>query len=297
MFQSASACSVFLYFWQPASALSGGCSKPAINCANNTMTNSLNQDKVTSAPIDAATVILIRDNNSRLEVLLLCRGNSKTVMNKAWVFPGGKVDNADFDQEPHVLMKLSAAPQALLSEEALDTRKACGLFYAATRETFEETNVQLDVSEVHPWSRWITPNEPSMMKKRFDARFFVAQLPDGAVAVHDGSEATDSKWLTPQQALHEYLSHTIALAPPQIMTLLALCAHGSTAACIKHANATPTYCIQPQVIKDGPDRRTLLYPGDPEHSDSQQLMPGPTRLVWKDGHFEPDTGFEQFLIG
>ena len=259
------------------------------------MTNSLNQDKVTSPPIDAATVILLRDNNQQLEVLLLCRGNSKTVMNKAWVFPGGKVDNSDFEHQAQVLSKVSAPPQMLLAEEDLESAKACALFFAATRETFEETNVRLDVSAVHPWSRWVTPNEPSMMKKRFDARFFVAALPDGETAVHDGSEATDSMWVTPQQALLDYLAHNITLAPPQIMTLLALCAHKSTVSCIDKANATPTYCIQPQVIKTGTNERTLLYPGDPAHSDPQKMMPGPTRLIWMDGHFAPANGFDEYL--
>jgi 8-oxo-dGTP pyrophosphatase MutT (NUDIX family) len=140
------------------------------------MTNTLNDETISTPPRDAATVILIKDGAAGLEVLLLCRGNSRTVMNQAWVFPGGKVDDADFEHEAEVLSQLSAQPQNLLAED-IPVKKACALFQAAVRETSEETSVVLTAGAVHPWSRWITPNEPSMMKKRFDARFFVAALP------------------------------------------------------------------------------------------------------------------------
>jgi hypothetical protein len=41
--------------------------------------------------------------------------------------------------------------------------------------------------------------------------------------------------------------------------------------------------------------RTLCYPGDPRHSVSQRAMPGPTRLRFVAGRFEPTHGFEEFL--
>ncbi len=258
------------------------------------MTTELNHEKVTTPPTDAATVILLRDGDNGLETLLLCRGNSRTVMNKAWVFPGGKVDTHDYTTDS-ALSSLPASAADMLNEPELDDQKACALFRAACRETHEETGVQLQLSELIPWSRWITPNEPSMMKKRFDARFFIARIPAGQSAVHDGTEATDSIWQSPRSALHAYLNHDMTLAPPQIMTLVALCAHPDTASCLTHALNTPTYCIQPGVIKTDDGNRTLLYPGDPQHEDPTQHMPGPTRLLWKNGHFEPESGFDKWL--
>lgn len=258
------------------------------------MADELNNDIVTAAPTDAATVILLRDGANGLEVLLLCRGKSKTVMNKAWVFPGGKLDPADFDIQ-NAASDLPRAPSDMLNEPETDTPKGWALFNAACRETLEETGVELQVNQLIPWSRWITPNEPSMMKKRFDARFFVATLPDGQTAVHDGSEATDSAWHTPRSALHAYLDHSMTLAPPQIMTLIALCSHMDSQSCLSHALNTSTYCIEPGVIKTDDGNRTLLYPGDEQHSNPDKLMPGPTRLLWKDGHFEPEAGFEKWL--
>lgn len=258
------------------------------------MTNSLNHESITDAPADAATVILLRDSDVGLQTLLLCRGNSKTVMNNAWVFPGGKIDTADFRDHSFA----SALPQpaaVMLNEPELGELLACALFNTACRETLEETGVSLRCTDIVPWSRWITPNEPSVMKKRFDARFFVAALPDGQHAFHDGSEATDSAWHTPRSALTAYCNHEITLAPPQILTLCALHGHHNIAACLAHAHITQTYCIEPVVSKTAEGTRSLFYPGDPQHHDPIKLMPGPTRIFWHNGHFEPEGGFEQWL--
>ncbi len=258
------------------------------------MTTLLNDEIITTPPRDAATVILLRDAEPDVEVLLLKRGNSTTVMSNAWVFPGGKVDDADFNHTEQITASLGDTPQALLAEPELSTAHASALFYAACRETQEETGVTLKPQQLTPWSRWITPNEPSMMKKRFDARFFIARMPTGQTAVHDGSETTDSRWLTPRNALEAYCANEITLAPPQIMTLAALARHPDTAACLAFATSQATYCIQPGVLKDN-GNRTLTYPGDIEHPLDEHLMPGPTRLTWKDNHFEPVSGFEAFF--
>lgn len=241
-------------------------------------------------PVDAATVILLRDHNNTLQTLLLCRGNSRTVMNSAWVFPGGKVDPQDLDQADKIQRDLPDKASTLLNEPDADNSLAAALFNTACRETWEETGVSIYPSRLQTWSRWITPNEPSIMKKRFDARFFVATLPDGQTASHDGTEATDSRWTTPAQALSDYIDGSIVLAPPQIMTLIALNEFDNTKACLDYAQRHVTYRIKPHVIKT-PDTRILTYPGDAEHPETEQQMPGPTRLVWTQGRFEPPDGF------
>jgi hypothetical protein len=44
--------------------------------------------------------------------------------------------------------------------------------------------------------------------------------------------------------------------------------------------------------------RMVAYPGDPLHPIREVAIPGPTRLVWRDGRFEPETGgFEAFFQG
>ena len=47
-----------------------------------------------SVPVPAATVLLVRDNNKKIEVFMLKRA-SRTNFGGAWVFPGGKLDADD----------------------------------------------------------------------------------------------------------------------------------------------------------------------------------------------------------
>ena len=256
--------------------------------------NNLVDENLTEKPTDAATVILIRQSDKDIQTLLLCRGNSRTVMNSAWVFPGGKVDATDFEHSESIQNQLSGDARELLNEPELDNTAATALFKAACRETFEETGVNLTPAQLQTWSRWVTPNEPSMMKKRFDARFFIAALPEGQTAIHDGIEATDSQWTTARAALQDYVDNKIVLAPPQIMSLLSISNFNTVQECLEHARHTEAYKIHPQVIK-ATDTRTLTYPGDSAHTDSDQRMPGPTRLEWHENHFEPPGGFDQYL--
>lgn len=255
--------------------------------------NELVDEKIHTKPIDAATVILLRNHKDGLQTLLLCRGNSRTVMNSAWVFPGGKVDEADLNQADSIQSKLTSPAKELLNEPNLESSLAAALFETACRETREETGVRLTPSQLKTWSRWVTPNEPSMMKKRFDARFFITALPEGQTAVHDGTEATDSQWITAHSALQSYADLKITLAPPQIMTLIALTKFKSIQECIDYAAHTAAYTIKPHVIKTD-SSRTLTYPGDPAHPDKLKQMPGPTRLVWYEDHFEPPEGFSSY---
>ena len=256
----------------------------------------LNESTITDTPTDAATVILLRQAESAaVEVLLLCRGNSKTVMNNAWVFPGGKKDPDDSNNVTQIINSLSAAPETLLNEPDLNSQEAAAIYAAACRETQEETGVVLEPASLMPWSRWITPIEPAMMKKRFDARFFIAAMPDSQTATHDGVEATDSRWFTAKAALREYVDEKITLAPPQIMSLAAIARFGTIDECVQYGASVKPPCIQPGVLKSDDGARVLTYPGDPDHPVSEKRLPGPTRLIWSGGHFEPENGYDSFF--
>src|SRR5262245_29573201 len=99
-----------------------------------------------SAPRDAATVILLRPKGAAYEVFLVKRAQAIAFMGGAHVFPGGRVDS-----------KVDASIEA-----------------AACREVKEEACVDLDTGALRIFARWVTPEvEP----KRFDARFFVAAVP------------------------------------------------------------------------------------------------------------------------
>lgn len=105
------------------------------------------RDEGKQAPRDAATVILLRDRTEGpYEVFLMRRHRNQVFMGGAYVFPGGRLDDADADP------KLAAAciggfcaadAKRLLQETDLPEATALGLFVAAIRETFEEAGVLL----------------------------------------------------------------------------------------------------------------------------------------------------------
>ena len=64
----------------------------------------------------------------------------------------------------------------------------------------EAEGLRLCLDQLHPFAHWITPVH---MPKRFDTHFFLARAPADHDLLHDGSEAVDSIWIKPDQALRE----------------------------------------------------------------------------------------------
>jgi 8-oxo-dGTP pyrophosphatase MutT (NUDIX family) len=290
----------------------------------------LNTAVVHTPPRDAATVLLLRDlDGVGLQVFMLRRHSDSAVLGGAYVFPGGKLDAADHQLAAAHLDQGPEALHAQLAEPDLSVDQAKGLYVAALREAFEECGVllarrdgglatvmpamqqkirqglhltdlvpefglQLMTRAMTPFTRWITPHRPSVMNKRFDARFFLAAAPVGQEALHDNIEATESEWLSPVQALRDYWDGRIELAPPQIMSLVNLARYRNVADALQQAASRPPPTIQPEPFDDE-HGRTICYPGDPRHSQKTPAMPGPSRLRYVKGRFEPLEGFDAFL--
>ena len=292
-----------------------------------------NYETVTTPPVDAASVLLLRDSDEGLQVLLMRRAQASQVLGGAYVFPGGKLDEED--HADLVLHCLSEPPETLrqrLGEPELPATRAAGLFMAALREAFEECGVlvgqddggtgdggqvlaarlraqaggagwhtllvsaacRLRTEALLPWSRWITPRQPAVTNKRFDTRFFLAPIGDGQEARHDNFETTDSIWLTPLQALRRYASGEISLVAPQIMSLYELKAHRTVAAALAEARSRVPALIEPHPFDEG-GQRVLSYPGDVGHPVRVRAMRGPTRLLFSGGRFVPVGGMSELL--
>lgn len=106
-----------------------------------------NPNKPPVAPLDAATVILIRETPAAnpFELLLMRRHARQSFMASAFVYPGGQLDAADCHAGLADFAGGMTAETAKhkLNEPDLSDEKACGLFFAAVRETFEESGVLL----------------------------------------------------------------------------------------------------------------------------------------------------------
>ena len=161
-------------------------------------------------------------------------------------------------------------------------------------EVLEELDLRLTVSALKPWSRWITPKMPSLARKRFDSRFFLARAPVDQIARHDNHEATESVWLSPRQALERFRSREIMLAAPQLMSLYELATYANVEVAMDPQSGLWPRLIDPQPF-DQEGTRVVAYPGDAAHSNPARVMPGPTRLIFRDGRFEPVEGIDSLF--
>lgn len=149
-------------------------------------------------PKDAATLILTRGSPDRPEVLMGRRAPGHVFMASKWVFPGGRIDRADYSAAS--ANDLRPADLGRLEREVV-SRRGRALALTAVRETFEETGLLLaqaapKATVAGPWrefravgalpdlaaltymARAITPPGRT---RRFDARFFMA---DASALLH-----------------------------------------------------------------------------------------------------------------
>ena len=202
-------------------------------------------------PRPAATVVLLRPSAAGPEVLLTLRPASMAFAADMYVFPGGAVDRADRDPRllPRSVLRPDEAASALGGD--LDGDDALPRFIAAIRELFEEAGVLLaehaavptliaaaraalldgrstmaDTAEaldlrlrtdlLVPIAHWTTP---PIMARRFDTRFFAAELPPGAEATFTSAEVVEHRWVTPRAALLAMATGDIAMWVPTSATL------------------------------------------------------------------------------
>jgi 8-oxo-dGTP pyrophosphatase MutT (NUDIX family) len=203
----------------------------------------------------AATVLLVRDGPGGVVVYLQRRPRRLGFAGGLWVFPGGRVDDADAD--PAIDGHWSGpSPNAWARRLGVDVTVARACVVAACRETFEEAGVllaqpappardlaaarrdllagertlaqvlgdldaRLDTGRLRYWAWWVTPaGEP----RRYDTRFFVAALPQGATVHAHTGEVTGELWVGGRERAAQ-----LAMLPPTHYTLRDITAFGSVA--------------------------------------------------------------------
>lgn len=204
-------------------------------------------------PVDAATIVLVRDGAEGIEAYLLRRQSTMEFAAGMYVFPGGKVQASDREVDAWV----GPPPEAWGELFGCDADTARGLVVAAVRETFEESGILLagsdaetvvgDTSSVEmqaarvaldngeygfgeflaeqglllradllgAWSRWITP---AFEPRRYDTRFFVASLPEGQVVGELPGEADRAQWAPLARVLEYVDAGKAMMLPPTAIT-------------------------------------------------------------------------------
>jgi 8-oxo-dGTP pyrophosphatase MutT (NUDIX family) len=251
--------------------------------------------EVTPAPThDAASVILLQDRDSHLEVYLLQRRLSMAFAPGAHVFPGGTVDGGD--DAPIGWCGPDSAWWA--GQLTCDESSARSLCVAAVRETFEESGVLLagptcgevvglttddgwEVDRHHlvehtssmaqllaqrslllrsdllrPWAHWTTPE---FAPRRFDTRFFVAAVPAAQLARMVGGEADAAVWMRPADVVSRHEAGELHMMPPTISIVRELCDYVSVEDVLRVEREIRP--LLPTVVADTDDVRLVLDEG------------------------------------
>ena len=157
------------------------------------------------APRPSATVLLIRGEDP-WELLMVQRPGGADFAPGAWVFPGGAVQEDDRAWEDEIR---AAALRELFEEAGIlvalgarddDCKWVQRLLErgASFGEALQKAGLLLDFDALALFARWVTP---ALVRRRFDARFFLARMPDGQTVTPQEGEVANWMWISPSRAL------------------------------------------------------------------------------------------------
>ena len=249
----------------------------------------------------AATVILIRDTENGLEMLLQERSGKSESFGGAFVFPGGKVDLHDADKEYEALYAGHSDDEA----SAILGVPKYGLAYwmGGIRECFEEAGILLAYDKNKQLIRFDTEAKkqrfsdyrdalnkgninlleicqkealtlatdqmfyyshwvtPTVIPRRFDTRFFICRAPAGQEPIIDNHEMVSQCWVNPAEALRKKQEENFQIFFPTIKNIQGLTGHEQSQSLL---NKVAQFKNIPRILpmRIVDDGRPPLIPGD-----------------------------------
>lgn len=209
----------------------------------------------------AATVLLLRDRNARLEVLMLQK-TTRISFGGMWVFPGGRIDPADYG--------------------AGDDDESAAI-NAAVRETQEEASITIPREDFSWFAHW---KPPPRQGKRFSTWFFVTRTDEEHDVVVDGGEIQQHQWLTPAAALDQHAQGKIDLVPPTWVSLYQLAQFSDSRHAIEVLSSRPPRFYQTRIVNNEEGVRVALWDGDAGYATGDASNTQEThRLIMAEGGF------------
>ncbi|MCZ2860003.1 NUDIX hydrolase [Blastococcus sp. VKM Ac-2987] len=256
-------------------------------------------------PRDAASVVLLRDGATGLDVYLLRRRPTMAFAAGMHVYPGGSVDARDREAAEHWI---GPPPAEWAKAFSCDVELATALVAAAVRETFEESGVLLASHQdgtlvtdttgedwerdrlalidgalalsdflkarslllradlLSSWAHWVTPE---WQTRRFDTRFFLAALPAGQRTRDVGGEADQVTWLPVTEAFRGFRDGSLTMMNATASTLRDLTAHPDVASAMAESRRIRPILGRP-VLTDG--RLDYVYDEDDGPAPLSELV-------------------------
>ena len=238
----------------------------------------------------AASVLLVRDGAAGLEVFMVVRHREIEFASGATVFPGGRVAASDREADLRARCNgadtLDAESLALRAAAIRECFEECGVLLARTpdgamidgkvlagldryRQALEreklglagllgEHGLTLACDALAPFGHWITPD---FAPKRFDTWFYLAAAPHGQEPRHDGSEAVDSVWISPEKALAEADAGGRSLVLATRANLMRLAESATAAAALDTTAKRTIVAVQPW-IEARPEGKFVCIPAE-----------------------------------
>jgi 8-oxo-dGTP pyrophosphatase MutT (NUDIX family) len=219
----------------------------------------------------AATVMLIRDSQDGIEVLMV-RRRPRGFFGGLTVFPGGAVDpvdDSDLANEvvpgEHPDQMFRAAALRELAEETGLAVTIDGVVSAPEGRgerllaAMRSVAIRLDASALTLISRWVTPKGAPT---RYDTRFYVADAGDTPDIRLDGDELVEHMWVKPAHALALHADGELEMFLPTIAHLRWLERRGTVPDALSAAlGADGRSLVEPRRMEDG-SFLPIHLPGD-----------------------------------
>jgi glyoxylase-like metal-dependent hydrolase (beta-lactamase superfamily II)/8-oxo-dGTP pyrophosphatase MutT (NUDIX family) len=211
-------------------------------------------------PRVASAIILWRDGASGRELFWVKRGGALRFAGGFYAFPGGRLDDEDWRVPAPGLAGEGAALAACavrelfeetgvllakgppLSKDARRAARRALLEGALTLgELVSRHGLAVDAERLLPAGRWVTPEH---LPVRYDARVFLAKLPDGEEAEVWPGELTGGEWIAAAEALRRWEAGEVLLHPPNLWGVQCL------------ARAGPPECLA--LLREPPDTEAFI---------------------------------------
>ena len=166
-------------------------------------------------------------------------------------------------EEAGVLLARDATGRPLQIADAdapryLESRRALQAGQVTLAEVLARERLTLDYRQLRYFSHWITPLQE---RRRFNTRFFVAELPVGQTALHCQIETTDGVWVQPVDALDRASRGQFGIVFPTRRHLQRLAQQPSLDDLLAFAARKPIQTVQPSKATVDRKESIVLGPG------------------------------------
>ena len=160
--------------------------------------------------------------------------------------------------------QLMALDEGEVAERFWEHRRALNAHETTFVDIVRNEQLSLDLMHMHYIARWITPLGPP---RRFDARFFIARMPESQTPIHDDDELVHSSWLRPAEILEKVDREEMVLMSPTLRMGKSLAQFARSDDVIESAAAN----LPDERARVTPDK-TLLLPGDDGYEGADQTI-------------------------